>query len=58
MMEKIVHTAKQTVKAIVESHKAWRWSAAVTVEAPFMEHNPVLVTLGTSTGHINAAIGR
>jgi hypothetical protein len=58
MMEKIVHTAKQTVKATVESHKARRWSAAATVETPFMEHNPVLVTLGTSTGRINAAIGR
>jgi hypothetical protein len=27
MIAKIVHTAKQTVNAMVESHRAARWSA-------------------------------
>jgi hypothetical protein len=36
MMEKIVHTAKQTVKAIVESHNARAWSPLRTAVRSFM----------------------
>jgi hypothetical protein len=39
-MEKIVHTAKQTVKATVESHKARAWSARLMVVLLFMDRSP------------------
>jgi hypothetical protein len=40
MMEKIVHTAKQTVKAMVESHSARAWSPLWTAARSFMDCSP------------------
>ena len=40
MMEKIVQTAKQTVKAIVESHSARLWSPRRTPATSFMHRSP------------------
>jgi len=38
-MEKIVHTAKLTVKAIVENHSARAWSPLRTAIASFMDRS-------------------
>jgi hypothetical protein len=37
MMENIVHTAKQTVKAMVESHSARAWSPLLTAGRSFID---------------------
>lgn len=39
-MAKIVHTAKQTVKAMVESHKARFWSDGLGLPNGVMEKSP------------------
>ena len=40
MIEKIVHTAKQTVKAMVESHSARIWSPRRTPATSIMDCFP------------------